>query len=96
MINKSIYIAIGALAIFFAFSCSRHKVKATVVKDCSGVYLRINFKDHLVCNDEMLSNIPDNGIIAVDFHKENNCISYETVCMLYHPYEDVIVVDKIY
>lgn len=96
MRSFSTYILILIGVTFTLLGCSRHKVEGVVVKDCTGVYLQINNKDYLVCNYDMLSNISAGNTIAVDFHKDKNCSSFDFVCELYHPFEYRIVVDKIY
>jgi hypothetical protein len=65
-------------------SCKKEWAKnVTVVKDCTGTYLRVDRKDYQVCNAEKVSSFPNDAIVKVDFKKIQICSSAKTSCMLY-------------
>ena len=47
--------AMAGLALMISCSVSNVKSTATVVKDCTGTYLRINKEDYQVCNADTVS-----------------------------------------
>jgi hypothetical protein len=73
-----------------------HKKHATIVRDCSGTYIRIDKTDYLVCNKEILQDIPDETIVSVSFKKVKQCPpTDEMVCMLYHEHKGTVKVKKV-
>src|SRR5688572_4973653 len=71
--------------------------KATVVRDCTGVYLRWNEKDYHVCNTEKLAPYADGTAVNARFRKANDCPeeSDKIVCMMYHENEGWIEITAI-
>ena len=69
-----------------------------VVKDCTGVYLRENGIDHLVCNKELLSDYESGEQVKITFENVNECygLQDEVTCMMAHAYQDKIEIKKIY
>lgn len=70
----------------------------TVVKDCTGVYLRFYNKDYLVCNLDKVSSFADGAKVKATFKKIDSCSDpgqTAFVCMLYHESEGLINVEKI-
>ncbi|SFH85882.1 hypothetical protein [Halpernia frigidisoli] len=60
---------------------------ATIVKDCSGTYLRTAEKvDYLVCNSELLKDKKEGEKVSVNFKMTTECPERngEIRCMLYH------------
>jgi len=66
----------------------------TVVKDCSGTYLRLDGKDYHVCNEEKLSSFSSGTNVTATFKTLQNCKALEEkiVCKLYHQNEGWIEV----
>jgi hypothetical protein len=93
--------AIFVLTIFslISFSCSKIKNEpVTVVKDCTGVYLRFNNKDYLVCNLDKVSSFPDGATVTATFKKIKQCNDAGQsvfVCTMVHDNEGWIEVEKI-
>lgn len=78
-------------------SCTKVNYKnATVIKDCTGSYLRINEKDYHICNDETVENYQSGEEVTASFKKIENC-SNDTliVCELYHQNEGWIEVTEV-
>jgi DhnA family fructose-bisphosphate aldolase class Ia len=86
------------LPVFIVFaSCSKHRMASmTVVKDCTGVYLRQDKKDYHVCNDEILSALKDGSEVKASFVKVQGCPAQKDrmVCMMYHENEGWIEVER--
>ncbi|MDX2171953.1 MAG: hypothetical protein SFY56_02460 [Bacteroidota bacterium] len=86
-------------AVFFMFSSCKKKVcnDATVIKDCTGSYLRVDKKDYLICNENIFSNYANGTKVQATFIKLESCKALEdkTVCMMVHEHEGLIEVKKI-
>ena len=81
-------------------SCNKENTSATVIRDCTGTYLRFSSKDWPVCNSDFISEIPNNEKIKVTYKKMGNdkCEDKNNyVCMMIHPYKigDWIEVTKV-
>lgn len=78
---------------FLLFSCEKNisTEKVTVVKDCTGTYIRYQEKDYQVCNISKLSPYTDGQLIKVSFNKINSCsnpdVTGAIICMMYHENE---------
>lgn len=60
----------------------------TVVRDCSGTYLRLNNKDYQVCNTATTNNFAVGTRVKVVFRSAGECKEATgAVCELYHPSE---------
>lgn len=85
--------------LFSIFACNKVNYQsATVIKDCTGTYLRMNGKDYQVCNLETTNSIPDGKSVQVDFKKITACngsAKDAITCMMYHQNEGWIEVEKI-
>lgn len=66
----------------------------TVVRDCTGTYLRFNEKDYNVCNLEKVSSFPNGILVTATFKKIKNCTG-GAICHMYHENEGWIQVEKI-
>ncbi len=69
----------------------------TVIKDCTGTYLRLDGKDYHVCNLEKVSAYTNGAKIPVTFKILEDCAhSKETItCYMLHKNEGWIEVEKI-
>ena len=78
------------------FSCDKEKNQsATIIRDCTGTYLRIDSKDYLVCNIEKTNEFEENDSVVVTYRAINDCSSNGAVCLLYHKNEGPVKVYKI-
>lgn len=88
------------LLVFFSLAvsgCCKTK-RATVVRDCTGTYLRIGEKDYRVCNTEKTADYQDGEEVAASFKETRSCTgpaNDQIQCMMYHEYESWIEVKKI-
>lgn len=72
--------------------------KVEVIKDCTGMYLRVEGKDWQVCNEVMLKDYKSGDHITATFAKTETCPEFDgerAVCMMYHPKEGMIRISKI-
>ena len=95
---KKILSIITVAFLLTMFSCTKERNKSmTVVKDCTGTYLRMDGKDYHVCNLEKLSSYSDGTKVTATFKKIENCpSSSETiVCKMLHENEGWVEVVKI-
>lgn len=73
-------------------------IKATVVRDCTGTYVRVDGKDHLVCNKDKLSSFSEGDTVLVRFKPTSYCNENkdEVVCMMYHQHEGLVKVVNVH
>lgn len=91
-----------AFAFFFLltlFACEKvTSEKMTIVKDCTGTYLRYDGKDYHVCNIEEMAGFADGETVTATFKRVENCTSISSDiinCKLLHANEGWIEVEKI-
>ncbi|CAN5900762.1 hypothetical protein BH11BAC7_BH11BAC7_15510 [soil metagenome] len=92
-----IYFTTAILLLTFS-SCAEKDKTATVIKDCSGTYLRIDKKDYHVCNLETVDGFKDGTTITVAFKKLTACdgsANDAVICYMLHENEGWIEVETI-
>lgn len=85
------------ILLFIAGSCTKTKT-ATVVRDCTGVYLQMNGTDYRVCNIEKISNYKHGQEIKASYKKLSSCdgsANDQPVCFMYHEYESWIEITRV-
>mgnify|MGYP003575855342 CR=1 FL=1 len=91
---------LAAAFITLAASCKKQdQQSATIVRDCTGTYLRYQGKDYQVCNLEKLSSYADGAVVSANFRKIDRCTGSANdaiVCYMFHPNEGWIEVEKVY
>ena len=72
-------------------------IEAVVVRDCTGTYVRVEGKDHLVCNRDKLKGFEEGDTVRVRFKSTSYCneLKDEVVCMMYHEHEGMVKVIKV-
>jgi hypothetical protein len=80
-------------------SCKRELDQTvTVVRDCTGTYLRLDGLDYQVCNLEAVASFSDEAAVIASFKKVKTCNgsgNEQIVCELYHQNEGWIEVSEI-
>jgi acyl-coenzyme A thioesterase PaaI-like protein len=71
--------------------------KATVTRDCTGTYLRVEGKDYLVCNAAILKNHKEGATVTAKFAKTESCPEFDgqVVCMMYHENKGTIRISEV-
>ena len=96
--NQIVFSILLTLAAMFS-SCKKElNQKVTVIRDCTGTYLRLDGKDHQVCNLEKVASFSDGATARATFRKISECngLAGDTfVCKMLHPNEGWIEVSKI-
>lgn len=59
----------------------------TVIKDCTGTYLRFNNKDHPICNEDKLDKYESGTVVDASFVKDDKCVSDRKHCAMVHDHE---------
>lgn len=59
----------------------------TVIKDCTGSYLRFNDKDYPICNEMMLDGFSNGAIVRANVIKIKECNNDRIHCCMVHPHE---------
>ena len=68
----------------------------TVIKDCTGSYIRFNGNDYHICNVEIVESYDNGTEVKAFFKKKDDCPdSDEIVCEMLHNNEGWINVTKI-
>jgi hypothetical protein len=85
------------LFILITISCKKINKQVTVVRDCTGTYLRLDEKDYHVCNLEKIATFNDGAIITASFKKISVCNGSavnSAVCSMLHKNEGWVEVTK--
>jgi len=89
-------LAISLFCLFVLLSCSKKEDNATVIKDCTGAYIRIDSKDYFICNDEMVANFENETKVYVEYDKVEHCDQPDdAICLMLHLSEGTIELTKI-
>ncbi len=98
---KTIHILTISIFSLLIFSCAAVHDRlqtGTVVRDCTGTYLRIGEnEDYLVCNSDLLNskNEGDKVSVVFDYTKECKEKEGEVVCMMYHENKGMIKIKSV-
>ena len=96
--KSTLYILTLLITLTF-FSCKKDLTKnATVIKDCTGTYMRLNGKDYKVCNIEKVSSFQIGITVLVSFKKLKDCEGSGNIvstCYLLHQFESWIEIKNI-
>lgn len=94
--NKILILAFLLAAGIACSFTTADKKEATVVRDCTGTYIRTGKSDYLVCNKEILQDIPDGSAVEVRCKKMKKCPpTDEAVCMMYHEHKGIVRITKV-
>lgn len=78
------------------FACEKSgKNNAQIVRNCTGIYLRMDGKEYRVCNSEKVSKYPNGVSITVNYKHIKKCNSDDIVCTMAYPNDGDIKVLKI-
>lgn len=89
-------IVMSALSIFALTACKKDPTGTmTVIKDCSGSYLRFDGKDYNVCNYSALDPYANGATVTASYKTLNGCDNGRVVCKIHHTHEGWIEVIKI-
>lgn len=73
-------------------SCKKNGVDATLFRNCTGTYLKIEGKEYRVCNHDKLGKYTDGVTIKVNYKHIKECNSNQVVCMMDYAHEGHIKV----
>ena len=64
----------------------------TIVRDCTGTYIRVEGKDYLVCNFKKIQNYKEGSKAKVSYEIPKECPEFDgiAVCMMYHEHVGMI------
>ena len=95
---KKLLLITSVAALLTLLSCKRETNKPmTVIKDCTGTYLRMDGKDFQVCNIGKLTFFSSGTTVNATFKKIDNCKRLEgkVVCKMLHQNEGLIEIVKL-
>lgn len=79
-------------------SCKKESLrKMTVIRDCTGTYLRADGKDYHVCNDGLLSGYKGGVAVMANIRPVSECAEQNDriVCMMLHQNEGWVQVTRV-
>lgn len=91
-------IAISAISFLSCKSVTDSRQSGTIVRDCTGTYLRIaENKDYLVCNSELLAEKKEGEKVSLTFVYTKDCPERDgkIMCMMYHENQGMISVKSV-
>lgn len=96
--KKTIFTA--AIFLLTVIACKKESSQTmtmTVVRDCTGTYLRNDGKDYQICNVEKIASFADGATVMATFRKLDACNRAVNMvdCYMYHTKESWIEVSKI-
>lgn len=93
---KKLFFA-GSLFLITACATVDARKNASIVRDCTGTYLRMEAKDYLVCNDNILKPFATGTQVSASFDKILDCKEFEgkMACMMYHAHEGLIRITSV-
>ena len=84
------------LLVFTVSSCQKMNGKMTVVKNCTGTYLKYLGKSYLVCNEEVMLKYQNNDKVHATVKKITDCdFKNEPMCMYYYHSHGIVEVLKV-
>lgn len=90
--------ALVVLTLFLVCSVSCEKkveyISATVVRDCSGTYVRMDGKEYFVCNPEKIASAVDGAEVQFTYVSCDACTDRQEHCLIARPYESCITLVK--
>ena len=91
-------------SLFFINSCKKSDtgvvpelVPVTIIKNCTGNYLRYEDKDYRICNGDVVNKLGDGMSAKAAFNVTTTCTNPkpEIVCAMAYLYEGVVIVTYI-
>lgn len=87
------------VAVVILSSCRKEKLeRMTVVRDCTGTYLRFNDKDYHVCNISKVASYDNGAEIRASFDRIEQCtlpVTGQAICEMMHDNEGWIEVKEV-
>ena len=83
---------------FITGSCASYcGVEATVVRDCTGAYIRVAERDYLVCNKNAIESFNEGDKVRVRFCQIDKCPELDSIvtCLMFHQNEGLIRLKRI-
>jgi len=70
----------------------------TIIKDCTGTYLRDNSRDYYVCNTDLLDNYSAGDKVKVSYSELEECFGVleAVTCEMAHLYNGKIEITEIF
>lgn len=99
MKKQNITIVLCIVLILFFASCTKEAYQSvTVIRNCTGTYLRLDGKDYIVCNTEKVNSFPNGAAVTARFKNIKECngsAKYAIVCYMAYANEGWIEIDDI-
>ncbi|MNJ92939.1 hypothetical protein D3C87_106140 [compost metagenome] len=91
---KNLFLLILSIIVLAIFSCKKESYSsATVIRDCTGTYLRVLDKDYHVCNIEKTAPFENEQKVLANFNLIKECKNETLVastCLMLHVNEGLI------
>ena len=96
--NSILRISLLMVVLSVLSSCDKSKIRMTIIKDCTGIYLRNNSRDYYVCNDELLENHTAGDKVKVSYNELEECFGVlePVTCEMVHLYNGKIEITELF
>ena len=96
--NSILKISILTIVLSVLSSCDKSKVRMTIIKDCTGTYLRNNSRDYYVCNDDLLEGYSAGDKVKVSYDELEECFGVlePITCEMLHLYDAKIELTELF
>lgn len=93
---KKLVCFLTILAVSLFISCGKKNYEpATVVRNCTGTYLRINSKHYFVCNPQKIASYGDQSQIKAAYAICSQCSDGYFHCEMLWPFDGYLIIDKV-
>ncbi len=94
---KNIFLSVSLGLILVVMVSCQKDIPVTVIKDCTGTYIRVNSRDLFVCNYELLDSYAHNTVINVSYGTLNRCDKKDTItrCTMAHTFDKFVKIKTI-
>jgi hypothetical protein len=96
--NSILKVSILIIVSSILSSCDKSKIRMTVIKDCTGTYLRNNSRDYYVCNDDLLESYSAGDKVRVSYDELEECFGVlePVTCEMVHLYNGKIELTELF
>jgi hypothetical protein len=93
-----IFIIVLSILSFIAInSCTKVESKEmTIIRDCTGTYLRIDSLDYHICNIEIAKTFASGTKVNASYSQSFSCQNNQIVCYMLHQNQGWIEITTIY
>jgi hypothetical protein len=93
---RKLILLIASFVLITFISCAKRDYKSvTVVRHCTGPYLKIDGLEYLVCNPKMIESVKDGEQVMADYSFSDECLYDGIQCAMVYESAGWVRVNKI-